>query len=384
MALLQCPECKQEVSTHATSCPHCGNPIAAIIPAEQVSTTSIAEKTEKKDKQKFRLLRTLKIGIAATLILCITAFALFKIPATKAFTQNALHNVSMFFIRLQNSPRQTLSNIFQSDSVVKVGSKVFTPQPNLPLTETKINKDGTKIYALEKNDIFGYQFYTAKIDSSTSIDIGSEPKQRIARLLNTLTFPKRLTKNLAIINVDPAAAKPTDKLNIPWGGMNATIAIQPMVGSYQGVYGGSVISLNNLTGYSLSVITHELGHHIASQMNDAEWSQYYKLRGIPASTPRSGSNWNLSPNEDFAEVYKNTYRQGDSGEWQVKTEYGAIIPNSEFLEMSTPCGMIRDSTELESCRKKNVGADFYGTPVYSRQVSESTKQFIKSIIARLH
>jgi len=251
-----------------------------------------------------------------------------------------------------------------------------------PQTQPAATNDDPNAYHLENNNLFGYEFYTAKIDSSGNITLSSEQKQSIANLLKYLNFPTKLTKTLAILIVDPTVVKPTDHLNIPWANGSATMQLQAQAGSQQGVAGGAVIVLNNLSGIDLATLTHELGHVIGGQLTNEEWNQYYKLRGIPSGTQRYSTNWNQSPNEDFAEVYKNTYRPNNSAEWNVKTEYGTLAATSDFLEASTPCAY-KQGAELQSCRVQNRNANFYGTPVYVVQVSEATKQFVKDVVAKL-
>ena len=69
------------------------------------------------------------------------------------------------------------------------------------------------------------------------------------------------------------------------------------------------------------MLAHELGHAIGSTLSDSQWKTFYQLRNIPSGAPRAGMNWNLSPEEDFAEVYKNVFTGGD-----VSTFYGLLMP----------------------------------------------------------
>ncbi len=291
------------------------------------------------------------------------------------------------------------------------------------LTEVQINSDGARVYPVQYNNLWGHEFYTSKIDQSGSVDIESESKQKIANLLNALGFPASLTRSLIFVHIDPTVVKQTDRLEIPWLPNNipsfVSPSLQPQGGTYQNVYGGSIIALNNLVGFNPAVLTHELGHLIGYQLTDQEWAQYYKLRGIPNNTSRNLSDWKLSPQEDFAEVYKNTYKQGDSSEWNVTTQYGTLVPTSDYVEFSTPCYTIKQklidnyiskyrdpnhdpldfsfifklqkeaenaiqaNSELQSCRRKNNGVSPFGGPIYMVRVSEATKQFVKSVIAIL-
>ena len=88
--------------------------------------------------------------------------------------------------------------------------------------------------------------------------------------------------------------------------------------------GQAIIYLNKeaLTKAPLNdILTHELGHAIGGTLTDGDWVEYYKLRNISPSTSRNGGLWNLSPQEDFAEVYKNMFTGLD-----VRTYYGLLVP----------------------------------------------------------
>jgi len=288
------------------------------------------------------------------------------------------------------------------------------------------NADGTNTFPVQYNNLWGHEFYTAKIDQSSSIDIGSEPKQIIGRLLDTLAFPPSLTKHLIILNVDPTVTKTGDKLVIPWQGNNPIPAtIQPKGGTAMGIGGdGAIISLNNLVGYDRAVLTHELGHVIGSHLTDAEWTRYYKLRAIPSGTPRTASDWSLSPSEDFAEVYKAVNKATVSGtdfneDWMIRTRYGLFLPASVGGEFGSSCWSIyypiqqklldayrqtpsgqgeifppQDVLEkveaqasadpkLQDCRKKSNEQALLGGPMYVSSVDQATTQFVNGVVERL-
>jgi hypothetical protein len=417
MALTKCKECGGEISDKALNCPHCGNPIrteqSAVISVEPPQQEQIiTEVKPMASSKRWTKVASFSIGLFALAVLVF--FLLVQIVPANAFVQKIIQSAQ----NIQNAFSKIVSEISGNEqSISPLREASSQPAPSIDPLEIQNNPDGSKIYPVQYNNLWGHEFYTSKIDQSGSIDIGSEPKQSIAKLLNSLGFPPTLTKNLIFVHIDPTITKTTDRLKIPWAGGNVYISLQPQGGTYQNVYGGSVIALNNLAGYNPAVLVHELGHLIGSQLTDDEWKQYYKLRGIPSDTPRNSSNWNSSPSEDFAEVYKNTYGYGN-----VQTQYGILVPTSDFAEFSTPCYTIKEklvqdyiaknkdpnqqpwnldfqklqddmkkaeaaiqaNAELQSCRRKNNGTDPFGSQIYTVQISESTKQFVRNIVARLN
>lgn len=311
-------------------------------------------------------------------------------------------------------PEQVSNAIERTSNIITQKIK----QPTDPLA-VQVGSDGSKLYPVQQIDLWGYKFYTSKIDGSGNVDIGSQSKQTIAKLLGAISFPPQLTTKLIIVNVDPTLINSGDQLQIPWVSGDASIDLQPKVGTYQDVYGGTVIALNNLSGYKPVTIVHELGHVIGNQLTNSEWNKYYELRGIPKNTPRRLDNWSLSPFEDFTEVYKFTFKQGSGSEWEIRTHYGILMPTSGLAEVGTPCDEIKtkafkeymaknypddpfagwshfgeidditkDNLELQNCRESNADAksplSFFGDqPLYKRIVSEATKTFVRSVVTRL-
>ncbi len=79
MALIKCSECKKNVSTLASSCPHCGAPVAKEIKEEKASVTSKQKELEKIDilKEKSGFITIAVPLIISTLMLI--SFLLFEI-----------------------------------------------------------------------------------------------------------------------------------------------------------------------------------------------------------------------------------------------------------------------------------------------------------------
>ncbi len=417
MALLKCSECGGEVSDKAVSCPHCGNPISVESSSPTNSLPAHTSEEGPNANRSFSFLRV--IGIVFLVfgalfgVLLVTMKA-YPTSAAGKFVSSVVNEMSQVIWGLRDGLQQKTGQVTVDQSISGNRGEPMARNLGGPLA-VRVSPDGTKIYPVQLIDLWGYQFYTSKIDGSGIVDIGSGPKQSIGELLNTLRFPPALTRQLIVIQIDPTIVSSRDRLTVPWLGADIAGIVQPQGGTYQDARGGAIISLNNRTGFNLSVLAHELGHLIGQRMTDQEWSTYYQLRGIPAKTPRNLEDWTLSPSEDFAEVYRNIYYpKGES----VKTSYGLLVPKdgstepltsdcfSLFLDLrrdwlsknSTTSSVflydqeliskaeraIQIDSRLQTCRNEHPNSPFsFLGPLYIRQVSDATVKFVGTVVARL-
>lgn len=257
--------------------------------------------------------------------------------------------------------------------------------------------------SLETVNNIGYTFKLGQIDYENSPNISDDLKNTITNILLDAGFPKNLLNNMAIVIVNTLAAPDVEALFNPiflkGGGVFTTIN-----------NGIAYIFINKtIIGNSTQlkdVLTHELGHRIDTQLTEQEWVEYYKLRGIPKNTPLNGEAWNLSPREDFADVYTNIFTGS-----QIKTSYyGFLEPVMDpILEILGACGellmeksnqliqngmmeslkMAGQNSEIQSCRKnimlhpeKYTNEWRYGVP-YKSVLTDATKNFVQKIINRL-
>ena len=96
MALITCPECNQQISDQATSCPHCGYPlpVAELLTSDEtILTTSQEDHASSETAPKQRRKRILPIVIACSLVLAciggVAGFAIIKNQQEKAEQERA-------------------------------------------------------------------------------------------------------------------------------------------------------------------------------------------------------------------------------------------------------------------------------------------------------
>jgi hypothetical protein len=274
MALIKCTECGQDLSTDARVCPHCGKPSKPIVPV-------INQQYPKKDTWKaitgFTIVGLVFIGLYV---------GFNGIPLT-------LHQLGLRGIV---QPAQTHSSGQQ-----------------IPLQEVKN---------------LGYDFYVGQIDTAGTVDITDDLKNQITKIAYNAQFPTSLLKTVPIIILNNLALTGDQYISVPAGNLKVP-DLKPDFLSEGGIYApfnnsSAVIFINKPIigqGQLTEVLTHELGHVVGSTLTDQDWTKFYQLRGIPSDTPRQGTSWNLSPTEDFAEVYKNVFTG-----IAVRTYYGELMP----------------------------------------------------------
>jgi len=379
MSLIQCAECKQDVSTEAKICPHCGNPDLPIV---------IEQRHGRKE--------TLKALTGFTIIGLIFIWLCFW-------------SGNLLTILLNDTP---IGKIFSANNFPTVAQK---PSGHVvPLQEVKN---------------LGYDFYIAQIDSQGVNNLTDDFKNQVTKIVYDTHFPQSILTNLPIIILNNLALTGDQYVTISTGNLRIP-DLKPDFLSEGGIYAtftsnSAIIFINKpiiAQGQLTNVLAHELGHAVGATLSDQDWKKYYQLRGITAGTSRHGTNWNLSPEEDFAEVYKNTFTGID-----VRTFYGQLMPmvgmdigscrtvyfNAESnytpkVDSSNPSAywqsMLRPSnvdtsaieakaeadSSVQACRRgvmSNPSAHSsdwsFGTP-YKSVVNQATKNFIVSIATRLN
>lgn len=376
MTLIKCSECGQEVSTEASACPHCGAPNTPVVSEQAQGGSSIWS------------------GIGILLIVIVMSIGLY------------------FF-----TGEMTPSTIAKLTNLEYGSQQAPTPSGHaVPLQEVKN---------------LGYDFYVGQIDDANTVDITDDLKNQITKIVYNAHFPESILKNTPIIILNNLALTGDQYISTPTGNLKV-LDLKGDFLSEGGLYATyatntAVIYINKpiiAQGQLTEVLTHELGHAVGSTLTDQDWRTFYQLRGIPAGTSRNGTNWNLSPNEDFAEVYKNVFTG-----IAVRTYYGQLTPNigmdmgacmsvyqnaensytpqsqgypndpSAFLKILSNLPKIdyvaisakaNADPKVQACRKdvmtnpSKYSSDWaYGVP-YKSAIGPATKDFISSIANRLN
>jgi len=331
-----------------------------------------------------------------------------------------------------SDPNLLLKNLeadFKSGNYKQVLNKIFTQNDLGPLERTAPLLDKSKEIALEQVNNLGYTFYVGQIDYQNVTNITDNLKNQVTKIVYDAHFPESILKDTPIIILNNLAL--TGGQYIPIGEKILNVPdLKPDFLSEGGIYGTydnsglAVIYINKsiiAQGKLTETLTHELGHAIGNRLTDQDWAKYYQLRNIPINTARHGTNWNLSPEEDFAEVYKNTFTGLD-----VRTFYGLLTPilnSSEMIGMScyqvyqdlfdgyipkldpndsgswlrstkidysTIEAKITVDPKMQNCRREVVAYpakhpnDYeYGTP-YKSTVGPQTKSFINDLVNKLN
>ena len=396
MALIQCSECRHDISTEAKACPYCGTANMVI---------------SEKQKRGFNVGILWLLDVIAVLLIIVIIGGTFFIGY-----KSASYAGPGSFIG-------TLDNKLSRGDYSALYDLLFTQQSK---TSASVS-NGTAVILQEVKNL-GYDFYVGEIDSPNANNLTDDLKNQITQIAYNAHMPVSLLKTVPIIILNNLALTGNQYIPTQAGNLNVP-DLKPDFLSEGGLYetfsnGSAVIYINKpiiAKGQLTEVLSHEIGHAVGSKLTDQEWKSYYQLRNIPASQDRHGSNWNMSPEEDFAEVYKFTFTaipvrtfygllvpslQMDLGacmsthsslEWKYTPEVDSNDPTAWLKNMQNPVKIDYDAVEskvtadpqMQLCRR-NVIADpnkyasdwTYGVP-YKSSVSQAAKDFIQKIANRL-
>jgi len=384
MPLTKCSECGKDIADDARACPNCGNPLG------------------KNTTVNFGGFFKLLIVLVLLLVIAGTGYAVWygiKYP-NRFDIKNFKEDIQSFFKESTQSLTKTSPERVQTSSGTKTNS-----QQNV-----QVSPDTSKTISLQQVNNVGYSFYLGQIDYPNAPSLSDDTKNNITQVIYKSNIPKKLLNNVGIIVVNTLAVSEYQYIKTPTGNI-AIPSFGPDFLSGGGIYSWnlsqmSFIFINKTKLGSLSeILTHELAHHVGTQLTSAEWSKYYQLRNIPTGTPLGGQNWNTSPREDFAEVYMNIFTG-----LPIKTAYGLLLVNTYevtcsdiYHEVADPYwwdlfsgdnaeleNTINQNTKLQNCRREVMSnPDKYpedwgmlGVP-YKSVVDQATKNFVLGIIARL-
>lgn len=265
-----------------------------------------------------------------------------------------------------------------------LGNKILVEKNSTLFNSDNTSSENYKRIQLQTVNNVGYTFYLGRIDYLDALEVSDDLKNQVTQIIANAHFPKSLLKSVAIIFVNTLAVESRQVIIKPDGGLLAVNAdsfgteFLNNGGFYvQSAQNFSVIFINkNKIGNNLpDLLTHELGHHLATTLSDTDWKTFYELRDIPANTPRITSYWSSSPSEDFAEVYKNIYTG-----YSIDTNYGYLEPVIEIFEITCR------KNPTQRCRREVLDNPLkypddhkWGRP-YKSIVGPQTKKFVESIM----
>lgn len=381
MSLIKCSECNKEVSENALACPHCGNP--------------------KLEKQPI-IVHAHRSGVRQRVIILFIILII-------------LFTFLVIFVLPKEEYKNQISS-FLSDQFLKI-KELQTGAGQEKIDRMQEVADKNKI-PISKISNLGITFYIGEIEYANTTNITDDLKNRITKILYNAHTPKSVIERTSIIILNNLAMESgqyvdflDNKMMIPT--LNADFLSEGglyFIYNYndQEMANSAIIFLNKsaIGGSLIEVLTHEFGHAVSSTLTKQEWVKYYQLRNIPTGTPREGLSWNLSPQEDFAEVYKNVYTNLDIRTYygilssgigdmccskiynKLKYGDGPIFPS--FLSLDEDAkkeAKIITNPDLQKCRR-NVLMDYskcdsdfgviFGAP-YKSTVNQATKDFITKV-----
>jgi hypothetical protein len=402
MSLIKCTECDQDISTEAPICPHCGKPNTSVTPIQ-------VEKIQSKGG-------SWKIA-GYILLIAILFSGIYYFAFANQSDGTFIGKIA------QDLNRGNIKNVF-NDVLSDPKSNMQPSVQDQPDNHTQV--------ALQEVKNLGYDFYVGEIESAGTTNINDDLKNQITKIAYTAQFSTSLLKDVPIIVLNNLALTGDQYISVPAGNLKVP-DLKPDFLSEGGIYvtftgGEAVIFINKpiiAQGQLTEVLTHELGHAVGSKLTDADWIKFYQLRNIPTDTVRHGTTWNLSPEEDFAEVYKNVFTGTP-----VRTYYGQLVPTFGDSDMGTcmtiflnaqssympqsqvyssdPTAWLKSITsptkidyadvnakanadpKVQSCRRdvmmnpSKYPSDWRYTTPYKSSVGPATKAFILSIADRLN
>lgn len=287
---------------------------------------------------------------------------------------------------------------------------------------TKPDVESSEQLPLEKVTNLGYTFYIGQIDSKNAPAISDSTKIEITKIAYTAKLPARVLEKTPIIFINSLALNNQQHVLIN-GNRLIVSDFGPSFLYEGGVYrtysnGQSIIFINKDLLQEMSLketLTHEFGHAVRKELTDTEWTKFRELRNITPDIDAKNL-WNLSPEEDFAEVYKNTFI-GSS----VRTFYGFIEGNDLMVQKcskiyqevyqnytpkadpSNPMGWLTTKVNyeeigskvdtdprLQECRRNALinPTEYldknYMYSDYKSTVGPQTKEFINSVMNRIN
>jgi hypothetical protein len=290
---------------------------------------------------------------------------------------------------LEQSITKNVTSTLPKPAVTRV-STPSTTKPRIvqnPTVTTKTSQNPAIIadYTTREIKQYGYTIFVGTMSDTPQYNFDQYLDQIIPYLI-AIKFPRALIEDSAfIILVGNIKGK---TVSVGQSVYNLSTIINSMESQAYGGMFSSISNNNKLIIFNLTdlqsgfyaVLTHELGHVIYSVMTKSEKDEWSKLRGEPVRTEpyRNWTDWELSRNEDFAEIFKYLYGQNKNADihWEIHTAYKTRPCRSYY----TPEEL--DQLLMNPAQWAKVMLDY--PPCYkSEPLDDSTQAFIKSVLGRL-
>jgi hypothetical protein len=284
-----------------------------------------------------------------------------------------------------NSSRTSVTTKLLTTTTKSVSKSVTTTRPRIvqkPTVTTKVSQTPviTADYKTQEIKQYGYTIFVGTISDNPQHNFNQYLDQIIPYLIE-IKFPRALIEDSAFMIVDTNVKGKIVSIG------QALYNLSTMINSMESQRDGGMfspisnthklilINSTNLPSGFYPILTHELGHAIYNVMTKSEKDEWSKLRGEPviADPYRKWTDWELSRNEDFAEVFKYLYGQNKNTDiyWEIRTAYKTRPCRSYY----TPEEL--DQLLMDPAAWYQVMNDYC---YKSEPPDDQTKAFVKSIL----
>lgn len=122
MALITCPECQQQISDQAATCPKCGYPLQPVVPNEELETTPVVNTVSPKKKKTILIAAVSVICIVAIIV---TAILVYKKSEARKVALAAEQARAEYIQNLNDFVRTSLTGASDAESICNLTYMVW-------------------------------------------------------------------------------------------------------------------------------------------------------------------------------------------------------------------------------------------------------------------